>query len=652
VTRSLTGDESRDRLRWILGQTPIASESYAGVSYRIERTIGRGGFAYAALAARIAPDGSVPVVIKMMRPEVVAQNGEMVTRLFKKEVVALGRLNERVPPSPFVVRLLDAGAVTVASDSRSVELPWLAIEYVHGGVEGETLAKRVRYAVEHTGLAFDAERATLVIRQMVAALSEIHAAEIIHRDFKPSNVLSCGFGCDEMVKVSDFGIARPTGMASTFGDLTLGSPGYVAPEQVHLRNEIGPATDVFSLGCVIFFLLTGEKYFEVKSTLDGVMAAAGSERRSLTRARFLSPEIAERGEACRAIDAILAKATHTDPRQRFQSAQELSHALTPWLGAGTSSGKPSQRWVSSVMSARTERTMARDPSTFSWVARHNPGGSSVLVDVAWEADGHCLAPTADGLRYWDGSAWTELSPPPVSPIHMVRRLGPGRWLLSSDAGRLHVFSADDCFEALAYPEPSRRITAFAGDLDDLAVLVASSSSSAPELGARCGRHFLKPLALQGVASISAAVRLDRERFWIVGRRTEGGAFSALYFPLDWRLVELGAPGAPALVTAASQPERGAALAAGGRHVVRVGSEGSTQVELPVPSNWSACAVDVLGGEWVAGAGRVWFSPGEGAAFQEVWSDPSWTAPFVSVSADAGRVVVVTADGGVLEGRGG
>ncbi len=647
---SSSTDASRDATLSLLGDAPLISEHRPEVSYHVERTIGRGGFAYAVLAQRRAPEGTIPVVIKLMRPETVVSSGDMVARLFKKEVVALGRLNERVPPTPFVVRLLDTGVASVSDQGKRIELPWLAIEYVHGGVEGETLSKRVRYSLKHTGFALDPERVAQILRQLVAALSEIHASEIIHRDLKPSNVLCCGFGAAEIAKISDFGIARPTGMASTFGDVTLGSPGYIAPEQVHLRAEVGPATDLFSLAGVVFFMLTGEKYFDVKSALDGVMAAMQPERRTLASIPTLSPELRARVEACHAIDSVLARASAADPRHRIPSAAELGALLLPWLATGPGSGKPSQRLVTSVLSARTERALLRDPATWSWEARQYPGGSRVIVDLAWESDGHCLAATAQGLSFWDGGGWTDLTPPPLWPIHMVRRLGAGRFLLSTEGGRLHSLIADEVEEVLACPDPSRSVSSFSGDLDDLAVMVGVRADAPPALLAFCGRHWLRPLPVEAAASIPGLARLDRERWLVTGRTRTGSGFAATYRPLEWRIDAVASPKAPALVCCASQPDRGVAIAAGGRYVVRVGPNSKSELEIGNGTHWSACAVDVLGGEWVAGAGSIWFSPGDAAPWREVWRDLAWTAPFVSIHADADRVVLVTADGGVLEGR--
>ena len=84
----------------------IHSESQPGVSYRLERCIGEGGMGVAFFALRQAPEGLAPVVIKIVRPEITLNANQTAAILVRKEAVALGRLNERVPPSPFVVRFV------------------------------------------------------------------------------------------------------------------------------------------------------------------------------------------------------------------------------------------------------------------------------------------------------------------------------------------------------------------------------------------------------------------------------------------------------------------------------------------------------------------------------------------------------------------
>jgi len=108
----------------------IDSDVQQGVRYVLEQQVGEGGMGAAYLARREAPEGASPVVVKVVRrafgstdisPELVAQ----------KEAIALGRLNERVPPSPFVVRFVDTGITTYFGLPPT---PWIAIEYVHGGI--------------------------------------------------------------------------------------------------------------------------------------------------------------------------------------------------------------------------------------------------------------------------------------------------------------------------------------------------------------------------------------------------------------------------------------------------------------------------------------------------------------------------------------
>src|SRR5215475_10374591 len=105
-------------------------------------------------AVREGAEGVTPAVLKVVKPDIVGTAGPTAMLMIQKEAIALGRLNERVPPTPFVVRFMDTGTVTPRN--LGVELPWIAIEYVHGGVEGPTLEERVRYSVRNTRYAFDA----------------------------------------------------------------------------------------------------------------------------------------------------------------------------------------------------------------------------------------------------------------------------------------------------------------------------------------------------------------------------------------------------------------------------------------------------------------------------------------------------------------
>src|SRR5450432_3640018 len=141
----------------------LESAYQPGVSFRLEKKLGEGGTAAAYLARRTSPAGESEAVIKIILPQIAAESDERALTIIKKEAVALGRLNEREPPTPFVVRLLDTGAVPFRSHGRVLQLPFIALEYVHGGLEGATLEDRVDYSLKATGFAFDPERAARVI---------------------------------------------------------------------------------------------------------------------------------------------------------------------------------------------------------------------------------------------------------------------------------------------------------------------------------------------------------------------------------------------------------------------------------------------------------------------------------------------------------
>src|ERR1051325_8416527 len=282
----------------------IDSEVQAGVRYVLERHVGEGGMGQAYLARREGPDGAGPVVVKIVRPT-VGEGRISPELLAQKESVALGRLNERVPPCPFVVRFIDTGTTLIFGMSPT---PWIALEYVHGGVEGTTLEDRVTYSLLKTEFAFDPVRAAHAIRCLASGLSAIHSVGVIHRDLTPGNVLCCGFGESEIFKISDFGLARPEGLGRTFAGLGVGTAGYAAPEQSGEGETMGPATDVFAFACVIYYLLTGTHYFDGDSPLSAYTAMQRDERAHLLDAELLSPELRTRPDACRAIDAALARA--------------------------------------------------------------------------------------------------------------------------------------------------------------------------------------------------------------------------------------------------------------------------------------------------------------------------------------------------------
>ena len=633
----------------ILG-TRIASETQRGVVYRLDRKLGEGGTASAYLAARVTAEGESSVVMKIIHPQVAAQSDDTATMVVRKEAVALSRLNQRVPPTPFVVRFMDAGSLEFRHEIGRVQIPWLAIEYVHGGVEGTTLQDRVTFSVKRTGFAFDRERAARVIAHVCEGLAEVHQVGVIHRDLTPNNVLCTGFGANEVFKISDFGIARPEGMEATFGAGVLGTPGYIAPEQ-GLGGEGRPsnASDIFSVAGIVYFVLTGEMYFEVTNPIQALMSARSAKRRSLLDARALCPELRDDPEATQALDDALARASSQDPGVRPHNAAALAHTLLPVL-ADCSSSHPSARHLSSVLAADVSLAALQ----WEWRVRQPPGEGRVVRSVGWDGDGHGLAATEDGPAFWNGTDWLHVPESGVTipgGARFVRRAGPGRWLAGGDAATLAEYSRGGVSRVLRGPDESVTFTTGVGDLTEIAVVVAERHGQPPLLFSVICGHWLKPLPVPQAANIASVARLDETNWLVAGRGRNGNAFLALYRPLAWEIDQLPAPETRALLACAGQVERRVGFVAGSQGVViRIVGGRTTVTRVESGPDFASVDVDVMDRAWAGASGELWASPDHGASWGCVWRDPGWQAPFISILADVGLVVAMTADGAVLECR--
>ncbi|KPI32105.1 serine/threonine protein kinase [Actinobacteria bacterium OV320] len=200
--------------------------------YRLLRRLGAGGMGVVFLAR--APGGAIAAV-KTVRSSYAEENGFRAR--FRREIEAARQVR-----SPWVVPLLDADA--------DAETPWLATSYVPGPSLTE--------AVDTFGPLSLASVRVLGGR-LAEALEAVHGAGLVHRDVKPGNVLLAPDG----PRLIDFGIARaPDATALTSSGVIVGSPGFLSPEQARARGgEIGPPSDVFSLGCVLAFAATGVRPF-------------------------------------------------------------------------------------------------------------------------------------------------------------------------------------------------------------------------------------------------------------------------------------------------------------------------------------------------------------------------------------------------------
>jgi serine/threonine protein kinase len=190
-------------------------------------------------------------------------------------------------------------------------LHYLAMQYVDGVDLRQMLASQGKLPVSV---------AAEITRQIGSALDAAHANGLIHRDVKPANILITGAGAATHAYLSDFGVSR---QLAALSDLTLpgsvvGTPDYSSPEQ-HLGRRVDLRSDVYSLGCVLYEMLTGDKPFDG----DSVTAVAIAHCEQPTPlVRDIDPELAA------AFDPVVAKAMAKHPDERYQSAGELGAAAT------------------------------------------------------------------------------------------------------------------------------------------------------------------------------------------------------------------------------------------------------------------------------------------------------------------------------------
>ena len=193
----------------------------------------------------------------------------------------------------------------------------LVMEYV----EGQDLHKLVQAEGP-----LPVANASYYARQVALGLQHAHEREMVHRDIKPSNLILVRHGKKHTVKILDFGLAKATSEKRLDGDLTgdgkmLGTPSYMAPEQMRDAAKADIRADIFSLGCTLYYLLTGSPPFKVSSYFELVQAYQSAEVQPLNLVRAdVSAELA----------AVVGKMLAKDAAERFQQPGEVAQALLPF----------------------------------------------------------------------------------------------------------------------------------------------------------------------------------------------------------------------------------------------------------------------------------------------------------------------------------
>lgn len=214
-----------------------------GGRYRLLDRIGGGAWGDVYAARHVVTGGKV--ALKLLKPD--HGQSELAQRRFAFEASATHRLVH-----PNTVRVIDTGVETTGQ-------AWIAMEWL----EGQTLEALVRQ-----GGPLPEGRAVEMARQILGSLSEAHAQRLVHRDIKPPNIfVVAGAGTADPIKVLDFGVARDLDRSGVDTINPIGTPRYMAPE-VWLGAPVSPTVDVFAVGCVVFFMLTGHNLYEASREED------------------------------------------------------------------------------------------------------------------------------------------------------------------------------------------------------------------------------------------------------------------------------------------------------------------------------------------------------------------------------------------------
>ena len=292
---------------------PVRIGDVVNGKFRVERLVGTGGMASVFAAHHLELDRAVALKFlhddQAVRPDAV--------RRFLAEGRAAARLE-----SVHVAKVLDVGTW---ENARRQIVPYLVMELLEGCDLETVLTTRGRLPVVE---------AVEYVFQACDAVAEAHAVGVIHRDLKPGNLfLTRKRDGAPNIKLLDFGISKSTlapasegasAKAMTADRELMGSPGYMSPEQVRSSKDVDARTDVWSLGVVLYELLTGDMPFASDTVADLLVEVLHSPPRPIVR---LAPEVDA------ALEAVVVRCLQKRREDRYASIAELASALAPFRSA-------------------------------------------------------------------------------------------------------------------------------------------------------------------------------------------------------------------------------------------------------------------------------------------------------------------------------
>jgi serine/threonine protein kinase len=357
----------------------VSTQAVSGGRYRLERPLGRGGMAsvYVARDSELERDVAVKLLAENLSDD----------STFRERFVREARLAARLS-HPNVVSVYDAG--------EDGGRPYIVMELV----EGETLADLLARG------RVPPDQARALALQAAEGLAHAHEAGLVHRDIKPQNLI---LRDDGTLKIADFGIARAAeATALTQAGTVLGTAAYLSPEQA-LGEAVTPAADVYSLGAVLYELLTGQPPFEFESLGD---LAEQQGRMEITPVRELAPEVR------RELEDVVMHCLARNPGYRPPTGAALAAEL--------SGGAPPTRPTRVMATPRRNRR-------YVWFALAGVLGIAAAIAVA-------LATRGGGNRSSPGTSAVTVNTPRVAPIPrgatpQEQASNIAAWLREHSAGR-------------------------------------------------------------------------------------------------------------------------------------------------------------------------------------------------------------------------
>jgi len=395
--------------------------------YVVERVLGVGGMGVVVAANHSQLDQRV--ALKMMHADLL-HHRPLVDR-FVQEARSAVRLR-----SEHVSRILDVGRLENGA-------PYIVMEYLDGRSLAEELHDKGRFSMH---------RAVHYVLQACEAVAEAHALGMVHRDLKPDNLfLTSRVHGAALVKVLDFGIAKAanlgpskTGASNTHATAMLGTPEYMAPEQMRSAKDVDARADIWSLGVVLYEFLTGRRPFEGESPAEISAKVLRDDPTPLDTYRLDVPV---------RLAAAISRCLKKDPALRFGSVAALADALAQFAP----SGDEASRRIAAVQGPRTPVPLESELPPPPEVDLEDDHSERIKVQNKHDKNAATLPPPAPAQTL----AATSIHPPAIAPQIKNRKmatllaagvavlgLGAGAiWLATRDATRVNEAPKSAAHEA-------------------------------------------------------------------------------------------------------------------------------------------------------------------------------------------------------------